>query len=125
MSHMRLLLDTHAFIAWDDDVLPKAVSRAVQEADEVFVSSASAWEIAIKSGTGKLARRKSVTKALSDYDFLELTIQIRHAEQVRTLPLIHRDPFDRILIAQAQCEGLTLVSKDTIVRKYAVATLWD
>jgi PIN domain nuclease of toxin-antitoxin system len=122
---VRLLLDTHAFIDWDDNKLPKRVTRAIQDALEVYVSSACAWEIAIKSGSGKLSARASVATALLDYDFIELPITIRHAEQVRVLPLIHRDPFDRILLAQAQCEGLTLVSKDSKVRRYGVSVFWD
>jgi PIN domain nuclease of toxin-antitoxin system len=121
---VRLLLDTHAFIGWDDNKLPRATTKAIQHADAVYVSSATAWEIAIKSGIGKLARRASVLKALSDYDFVELPIAIRHAELVRSLPPIHRDPFDRILIAQAQCEGLTLVSNDARIRDYPVPLLW-
>jgi PIN domain nuclease of toxin-antitoxin system len=121
---VRLLLDTHAFIAWDDDALPKRTVKAIQVADEVYVSAASAWEIAIKSGTGKLAQRASVLRALDDYAFRELPIQILHAERVRSLPAIHRDPFDRILIAQALCEGLTLVSNDALIRKYKVPQLW-
>jgi PIN domain nuclease of toxin-antitoxin system len=121
---VRLLLDTHAFIAWDDNVLPKRAVKAIQAADDVYVSAATAWEISIKSGSGKLARRASVLKALEDYQFRELAIQIQHAERVRSLPGIHRDPFDRILIAQALCEGLTLVTNDALICKYEVSRLW-
>jgi PIN domain nuclease of toxin-antitoxin system len=121
---VRLLLDTHTFIAWDDNKLPKQVTKAIQEAQEVYVSSAVAWEIAIKCGIGKLAARANVVTALGEYDFQELPITILHAQQVRSLPPIHRDPFDRILIAQAQCEDLTLVSNDAMVCQYSVPIFW-
>jgi PIN domain nuclease of toxin-antitoxin system len=81
---LRLLLDTHAFIAWDDNTLPKRTVKAIQSADEVHVSAATAWEIAIKSGTGKLERRASVLKALLDYDFRELSLGMYPSRRVCT-----------------------------------------
>jgi PIN domain nuclease of toxin-antitoxin system len=90
----------------------------------VLVSAASAWEIAIKAGLGKITVKASFAEAVADYGFSELPIRFTHAELVRTLPPLHRDPFDRILVAQAIVEGLTIVTRDTLVTAYAVPTLW-
>ena len=121
---MRLLLDTHALIWWDEGHLPRAATKAVQDALEVWVSAASAWEIAIKSALGKIAVRGSVAEAVADYGFSALPITIAHAEAVRTLPPGHKDPFDRLLIAQAQIEDLTILTHDPAFRAYAVAVSW-
>jgi PIN domain nuclease of toxin-antitoxin system len=93
---LRLLLDTHAFLWWDEGTLPSKVVRRIRAADEVLVSAASAWEVAIKAGLGKIAVNGSFAEAVADYGFTELPVAFAHAELVRTLPLIHRDPFDRI-----------------------------
>ncbi len=121
---MRLLLDTHTLIWWDEGKLPAAVVTRVQRADEVFVSAASAWEIAIKSALGKIVVRGAVSDVLDDYGFIALPVQVRHADAVRALPAHHRDPFDRLLVAQAIDEGLAIVSKDPELRRYAVRVLW-
>jgi PIN domain nuclease of toxin-antitoxin system len=122
---LRLLLDTHTFLCWDEGKLPARVIRRIRAGEQVLFSSASAWEIAIKAGLGKIAVTASVTDALADYGFEELPVRCAHAELVRALPPLHRDPFDRMLVAQAICEGLTIVTKDSQVRAYAVAALWD
>ncbi len=122
---MRLLLDTHALVWWDNDQLPAAVTRRIQRAQTVFVSAVTAWEIAIKSSLGKIVVKGSVGDALDDYGFTELPISVRHADAVRDLPYHHRDPFDRLLVAQAVIEDLVLVSADSALRRYNVPVVWD
>ena len=122
---MRLLLDTHAFLWWDEGTLPAKVVRRIRTAETVHVSAASAWEVAIKAGLGKIAVKGSFADAARDYGFKELPIGFAHAELVRTLPPLHRDPFDRILVAQAIVEGLAIVTRDPLVAAYAAPTVWD
>lgn len=122
---MRLLLDTHTFLWWDDDKLPEGVVRRIQDAQAVFVSAATAWEVAIKASLGKLTARASIATALADYGFDELPIRISHAEGVSRLPPHHRDPFDRVLVAQAIVEGLAIVSRDPLLNRYTATVLWD
>lgn len=121
---MRLLLDTHTFIWWDDDALPKRVTAAIQAADEVYVSAVTAWEIAIKSALGKIAARGTVSDAIADYGFSSLPVTIEHADAIRALPPHHRDPFDRLLVVQAQIEKLAVVTRDPAFRAYEVDTRW-
>jgi PIN domain nuclease of toxin-antitoxin system len=112
---MRLLLDTHIFL-WvvaDDKKLSRSARKLISEATEVFVSSASVWEAAIKIGLGKLdADLNQLVAAIEDSGFSELPVRAIHAAAVRDLPDIHRDPFDRLLIAQAICEPLRLLTAD-------------
>ena len=113
---MRLLLDTHTFLWWhtDDSRLTANVRDSVRDTPDVFVSAASAWEISIKQALGKLegfSAAESVGRALTRYGFSELPVSIAHAERVLTLPMHHRDPFDRLLVAQCLCEGLVLVTR--------------
>lgn len=122
---MDLLLDTHAFLWWDSGKLARSVVRRIQAAGDVYVSAASAWEIAIKASLGKIEARASVAKAILEYGFLPLAISLEHADAVRALPRHHRDPFDRILVAQAMTERLTLVSKDPLFGRYGVEVVWD
>jgi PIN domain nuclease of toxin-antitoxin system len=121
---MRLLLDTHTLIWWDDDQLPRRVTSAIQNADTVFVSAATAWEIAVKSALGRLAARGTVDEAVADYGFSALPISIRHADGVRRLAPHHRDPFDRLLIVQAQMEDLAIVTRDPVFEQYDVSVRW-
>lgn len=121
---MRLLLDTHALVWWDNGALPVRVTARIREADEVYVSAATAWEVTIKSTLGKIATRGTVSEAIADYGFKELPITVSHAEAVRLLPPHHRDPFDRMLVAQARVEALSLVSRDPAVRLYDVPIVW-
>ncbi len=88
-------------------------------------SAASAWEISIKAALGKIEARASVAKASRDYGFLPLPISLEHASAVRSLAPLHRDPFDRILVAQALTDGLTLVSKDPWILRYGAPVVWD
>ena len=122
---MDLLLDTHTFLWWDEGKLPRAVVKRIQAADDVYVSAASAWEISIKAALGKIEARGSVAEACRDYGFLPLPISVEHADAVRSLAPHHRDPFDRILVAQALTDGLTLVSKDPLIARYGAPVVWD
>lgn len=123
---MRLLLDTHAFIWWSDadPRMSAAMRETVREADEVFVSIASAWEIAIKVSLGKLVFDETFGAALTISHFEPLAIEVRHTEEIKTLPLHHRDPFDRMLVAQGKVEGLTLVTGDRRLEPYDIPFLW-
>ena len=125
---MRLLLDTHAII-WYAQGLPllSSSARNAMEREECFFSMVSLWEIAIKQRLGKLRFTASIP-AISVFckaaGFFPLGITPAHAEAIKTLPDIHRDPFDRMLVAQAQVEGLSVVTKDTFIPQYQVDTLW-
>lgn len=121
---MRLLLDTHAFIWWDRGELVPPAREMIAGADEVFLSAASAWEIAIKTAIGKMRATAMVADAIADYGFAELPVAVRHADAVRDLPLHHSDPFDRLLIAQARIEGLTIVTTDRQFEPYRVLISW-
>ena len=121
---MNLLLDTHVLIWWDEGRrLAGTARRAIEAADSVYVSAASAWEVAIKVGLGRLRPTRTVEEAAEESGFLELPVTFRHAERVAGLPAHHRDPFDRLLIAQAEVEGLTLVTRDPVFGRYAVERL--
>jgi PIN domain nuclease of toxin-antitoxin system len=123
---LKLLLDTHAFVWWDakDPLLPTRMSDAIASAEnQVFVSSVSVWEIAVKRASGKLLFGGSIEAAIDTHGFHQLPISARHAEWVGSLQPIHGDPFDRMLIAQAQLEGLTLVTVDQLILRYTVARL--
>ncbi len=118
---MRLLLDTHVLIWWDSGArLSPAAMRAIKSANEVFVSSASAWEVAIKSALGKISGERTVSAAAHDSAFTELPVSFSHAETAGKLPAHHRDPFDRLLIAQAIEERLTIVTRDPQFAVYGV-----
>jgi PIN domain nuclease of toxin-antitoxin system len=105
--------------------LPPAVVERIQHADDVFVSAASAWEIAIKAALGKIVARAPLADAIRDYGFLPLAISVEHGDALRTLPPHHRDPFDRMLIAQAGVERLTIVSRDPAFVPYDVPLVWS
>ncbi|MDQ0142888.1 type II toxin-antitoxin system VapC family toxin [Cupriavidus necator] len=118
---MRLLLDTHIYL-WavaDDRKLSKAARKMISEAEKVFVSSASIWEASIKAGLGKLdADVNELVSAIDTSGFTELPVRAAHAALVRNLPDIHRDPFDRLLIAQAMYEPLRLLTADGHLAAY-------
>lgn len=125
---MRLLLDTHVLL-WSLAGSPRLSSTAreaiVDAANDVFVSAASMWEASIKRSVGKL--RFETAKILAEMEFngfRELPITARHALAAGDLPLHHKDPFDRMLVAQAIAEGLTLVTSDSALRPYGVTALW-
>lgn len=119
---MRLLLDTHVFL-WavaGSTLLKPATRRALESADQVFVSAASIWEIAIKSRLGKIrADPDELAKAIEASGFFELQIKASHAAGVAKLKLHHGDPFDRLLIAQAITEPLRLLTADAVLAQYS------
>ncbi|HEU4527067.1 MAG TPA: type II toxin-antitoxin system VapC family toxin [Actinomycetota bacterium] len=128
---MRLLLDTHAFLWWvaaDERLSPRASALIADGSNQVLVSAASAWEIVLKSGLGRVEVPTPVdrffTAQLEMNAFLPLPIHMRHALGLEALPDVHRDPFDRILVAQAVAEDLTLVSRDRELRDYPVRLEW-
>jgi len=118
---MRLLLDTHVFL-WavaDNRKLKAAARQRMLAADEIYVSAASIWEIAIKSRLGKLQGDPvKLAAAIADSGFLELPVSAAHAARVAQLPLHHHDPFDRLLIAQSLCEPLLLLTADELLTHY-------
>jgi PIN domain nuclease of toxin-antitoxin system len=119
---VRLLLDTHVVLWWlaDDETLPAEVKETIDTEAEAFISAASVWEIAIKQALGKLTGPPDLFDVLDRSGLVELPIRSRHAAEAGRLPLLHRDPFDRMLVAQARCEGLTLLSRDPQVQRYEV-----
>ena len=128
---MRILLDTHAFLWWlaGDRKLTQTAREAIaDESNAVLVSAASAWEICTKVRIGKLpgaaAIAADVTACLVRQGFTPLPITVRHAERAGNLPGAHRDPFDRMLIAQAQALDVPLVSNETLFDGYGIRRLW-
>ncbi|HET6576985.1 MAG TPA: type II toxin-antitoxin system VapC family toxin [Gemmatimonadales bacterium] len=121
---MNLLLDTHVLLWWDEGRRISAEARqAIEEADTVYVSAASAWEIAIKTGLGRLRPTRTVDEAVRESGFLELPITFLHAQRLTALPTHHRDPFDRLLVAQAEVEELTLVTRDPVFAGYQLPVI--
>ncbi|MFB1487592.1 MULTISPECIES: type II toxin-antitoxin system VapC family toxin [unclassified Thiocapsa] len=128
---MRLLLDTHALLWWLDGDAHLSLPAREAIADQhtvVLVSAASAWEIATKVRIGKLPGAIHVIEHLPEIldaqDFFHLPVGMDHARRAGLMPGTHRDPFDRMLIAQAQIEGLTLVSNEVLFDAFGVARLW-
>lgn len=127
-----ILLDSHAFLwfVWDDPLLSPAARHRIEDpANRKWVSVASCWEIAIKAGLGKLRLGEPTTtflpRELATNHFSLLRIELAHATLVETLPPHHKDPFDRLLIAQAIIEKLPLVSADAVFDEYGVTRLWN
>ena len=128
---MQLLLDTHAFLWWlaGDDALSVAARTAIaDDGNGVFISAASAWEITTKHRIGKLrgvgAIIADLDRAIADQGFIGLPISLRHGQVAGALPGPHRDPFDRMLIAQAMLENLVLVSNEQPFDAYGVRRFW-
>jgi PIN domain nuclease of toxin-antitoxin system len=120
-----LLLDTHAFLWWRlNDRRVETVRRSITTAQSVLVSSASAWEAAIKQTLGKLRLEDSFESMVSGSGFTQLAVTFAHADRFSKLPPHHRDPFDRMLIAQARIEGLALVSADRLFDEYRIERIW-
>ena len=124
---MRLLVDTHVLLWWlaDDRRLKPAERGVIADPDAVvYVSAVSLWEVAIKRGLGRLdVDIDQLERETEEGGFLELPVRWRHARRTASLPRHHDDPFDRLLVAQAQVEGLSLVTYDAAFRAYDVATV--
>lgn len=118
----RLLLDTEAFIWWDagDPRLGDQARSLIQGAVDVYVSAASAWEIAIKQALGKLRTTRDPSRAVLDAGFSALPVSFEHAAAVRSLRPHHRDPFDRLIIAAARVEGLAILTSDERFKPYDI-----
>jgi PIN domain nuclease of toxin-antitoxin system len=123
---MTVLLDTHVVLWWqrDDRRLGRDAQRAIAAADVVWVSAVSAWEVAIKSGLGRLRLAEPFRVLLAADDFTELPMTLAHAECLQELPPHHADPFDRMLVAQALSERATLVSHDRAFEPYGARMIW-
>ena len=128
---MKLLLDTRTFLWWvtDDDRLSDRAGAAIADgSNEVFFSAASAWEIVIKAGLGRIKLPDDAWSFTPDQlernAFQPLPVHVSHAVAVIALPDHHRDPFDRMLVAQAMTEGLTLVSSDDQLTRYPISVVW-
>jgi PIN domain nuclease of toxin-antitoxin system len=127
---MRVLLDTHAFIWWfeHDRQLSDQAREAVAEAAEVFLSVASCWEMAIKISRNKLTLANPIDRVIAEQlglnGFQLLPVDLHDIARVATLPFHHRDPFDRMLAAQALVDELTIVSADPVFVKYGVKRTW-
>lgn len=120
------MLDTHVLLWWlsDDPRLgPRSRDLIADERNEVYVSAASAWEISIKKALGKLSAPDDLDAVVEEEGFARLPISFFHGERAGALPDLHRDPFDRMLVAQAQAEGLDIVTGDERVAAYAIRTL--
>ena len=126
MKINKLLLDTYVFLWWraNDPILQGAARSAIAGADVVFVSAATAWEAAIKASLGRLDLPDTVESGVEDSGFEKLQISFSHAEAAAELPSHHGDPFDRMLVAQAVSEDLTLVTHDRKLEAYEVPILW-
>lgn len=130
-SRLRLLLDTHALIWWlaGDELLSDPARQAIaDEANSVAVSAASAMEIATKFRIGKLPGAGLLAQdfeaIIASQGFAELPISVHHARLAGEMSIAHKDPFDRFLIAQAQAEGMVLVSNEALFEAFAVQRLW-
>lgn len=122
---MRFLLDTHALLWWlaDEGLTDQAKDAIADPANLVMVSAASAWEISIKKALGKLAAPDDLERQVDESGFTPLAISITHGLAAGQLPRLHDDPFDRMLIAQAFAEGLTVVTNDKRFSEYDVPTM--
>jgi PIN domain nuclease of toxin-antitoxin system len=123
---MSYLLDSHVLLWWLEDsarIGPAARRVLADPGARILVSAASVWEIGIKQALGKLRVPESIVDLLQDEGFEPLPITARHAEAAASLPPLHRDPFDRMLVAQARADGLTLITHDEAIRAYDVNVL--
>jgi len=124
---VNLLFDSHAALWWatDDPRLPERVRVAIEGGAVGAISAASVWELEIKAASGKLRIDADVSERLLASGFRPLGITFEHGVAAARLPPLHRDPFDRMLVAQAQLEGFVIVTRDGNIRRYGVPVLWD
>jgi len=128
---MKVLLDTHAFLWWignDPRLSQPARESIASSSNEVFFSVASAWEMSVKARLGKLKLQADFEQFLKEHlansGFTVLPISFSHVLGLDRLPLLHRDPFDRMLISQSQCESMPLITADAQIRQYDAQVLW-
>ena len=122
---MSLLLDTHVVLWWlsDDPTLAAELKDRLDHEPDIYISAATIWEVAIKQSIGKLQKPDDLPERVRDCGFRHLNITADHSIAAGRLPWVHRDPFDRMLIAQAKSERLTLVTRDAEIAKYDVEIL--
>jgi PIN domain nuclease of toxin-antitoxin system len=128
---MKVLLDTHAFLWWltdDSQLSDTAKATIANPVNTIYLSVVSAWEIIIKERTGKLSLPEPpetyIPSRLASNRFISLNVQMEHVLQIAALPEHHRDPFDRLLIAQSQIENIPLLTLDRSIGKYPVNIIW-
>lgn len=128
---MRVLLDTHTFLWWDllpDNLSPRVRAICADPNNTLVLSVASVWEITIKLQAGKLQLASPLESIIADQQkingFELLSISLEHIYAIETLPIIHKDPFDRVLIAQAQHENMPILSRDSVFQRYPVVVEW-
>jgi PIN domain nuclease of toxin-antitoxin system len=128
---MKVVLDTHAFLWWiaDDDQLPSSARSIIgNRENELFLSAATGWEIAIKAKLGRIHLPGKVdsfiAKQLELNDIYSLPIHMSHALNVYNLPNYHRDPFDRLIVSQAQLEKMSILTTDPQIARYGVKVVW-
>lgn len=119
----RFLLDTHVLLWWLDDSAelgPRCRELIADQRNQIYISAATTWEISIKKALGKLEAPDDIDMIVEDEGFSKLPISLYHGQLAGSLPMLHRDPFDRMLIAQAQAEGLILMTSDGNIGQYNV-----
>jgi PIN domain nuclease of toxin-antitoxin system len=122
----RLLLDTHVLLWWlsDDPQLGQTTRQVIADPrNDVYISAASSWEISIKRSLGKLSAPEDMDSIIDNEGFDKLPISLFHGDQAGMLPGHHKDPFDRMLIAQAQSEGLVMVTNDEKITRYGIRVM--
>ncbi len=123
---MRLLLDTHTFLWWVSDweqIAEPAREAIADPGNTVFVSAVSGWEIGVKRAKGRLVAPENLAPVVAEKGFEHLPLTFEHAERAAVLPAHHRDPFDRMLVAQAQADELVLATRDARIARYDVPTM--
>lgn len=125
MTEPALLLDSNVLVWLDQNQerIPSQVMLQIESTQRVFLSAVTAWELSIKQALGGLTLLRPVSDFIQSHGLTELPVSIRHGEAIRSLPLHHRDPFDRLLVAQAMVEGLVLVTGDRRLLSYGVPIL--
>jgi len=124
---VRLLIDSHALIWWSEaspGLSPAARNAIADPANEVLISIASLWELAIKASSGRLTLPADLETMVASQGFSVLAITFVHLRRLETLPRIHRDPFDRVMIAQALAEGTPIATRDRVFAAYGVQIVW-
>ena len=120
---MKYLLDSCALLWWISGspvIGPETIQKVNNSSNRIYISSASIWEIYIKVSLGKLHIKGDILETVQTLDFSHLPIHFEHGKTAANLPLIHKDPFDRMLIAQASIDGLVLITSDKIIPKYEI-----